>query len=72
MSRSQILGEQGTLTAKDLFLLMCHSHQVVINQIKDYLQSRLVYYLTNLHIKPRSIWLSRVCPFYSISACLCG
>lgn len=34
-------------------------HQVVINLIQDYLQSRLVYYLTNLHIKPRSIWLSR-------------
>lgn len=34
---------------------------VVINQIKDYLQSRVVYYLMNLHIKPRSIWLSRVC-----------
>ncbi|MCJ1472025.1 Fructose-2,6-bisphosphatase [Lambiella insularis] len=32
---------------------------VVINQIKDYLQSRVVYYLMNLHIKPRSIWLSR-------------
>lgn len=35
---------------------------VIINQIKDYLSSRLVYYLQNLHIKPRSIWLSRVCP----------
>ena len=34
--------------------------QVIINQIKDYLQSRVVYYLMNLHIKPRSIWLSRV------------
>ena len=34
--------------------------QVVINQIQDYLQSRVVYYLMNLHIKPRSIWLSRV------------
>ncbi|RMZ82517.1 hypothetical protein DV737_g1972, partial [Chaetothyriales sp. CBS 132003] len=34
-------------------------HQVTINQVQDYLQSRLVYYLTNLHIKPRSIWLSR-------------
>ena len=34
-------------------------HQVVINRIQDYLQSRLVYFLTNLHIKPRSIWLSR-------------
>ena len=34
--------------------------KVVINRIKDYLQSRVVYYLMNLHIKPRSIWLSRV------------
>jgi 6-phosphofructo-2-kinase/fructose-2,6-biphosphatase 2 len=35
--------------------------RVIINQIQDYLQSRVVYYLMNLHIKPRSIWLSRVC-----------
>lgn len=35
--------------------------QVIINKIQDYLQSRVVYYLMNLHIKPRSIWLSRVC-----------
>lgn len=35
------------------------SSTVIINQIKDYLSSRLVYYLQNLHIKPRSIWLSR-------------
>lgn len=35
---------------------------VIINQIKDYLSSRLVYYVQNLHIKPRSIWLSRVSP----------
>jgi 6-phosphofructo-2-kinase/fructose-2,6-biphosphatase 2 len=34
--------------------------RVVINMIKDYLQSRVVYYLMNLHIRPRSIWLSRV------------
>ncbi|KAL9068517.1 MAG: hypothetical protein Q9161_006166 [Pseudevernia consocians] len=33
--------------------------QVIINQIQDYLQSRVVYYLMNLHIRPRSIWLSR-------------
>ncbi|TVY82081.1 Fructose-2,6-bisphosphatase [Lachnellula suecica] len=33
--------------------------QVIINRIQDYLQSRVVYYLMNLHIKPRSIWLSR-------------
>lgn len=36
--------------------------KVIINQIQDYLQSRVVYYLMNLHIKPRSIWLSRVFP----------
>jgi 6-phosphofructo-2-kinase / fructose-2,6-biphosphatase 2 len=33
--------------------------QVIINRIRDYLQSRVVYFLMNLHIKPRSIWLSR-------------
>jgi len=32
---------------------------VIINKLQDYLQSRVVYYLMNLHIKPRSIWLSR-------------
>lgn len=50
---------------------------VIINQIKDYLSSRLVYYIQNLHIKPRSIWLSRVrLPFLSISKpranCICS
>ena len=34
--------------------------KVIISGIQDYLQSRVVYYLMNLHIKPRSIWLSRV------------
>lgn len=38
--------------------------QVIINQIKDYLSSRLVYYIQNLHIRPRSIWLSRVSFFH--------
>lgn len=33
---------------------------IIINCIKDYLQSRVIYYLMNLHIRPRSIWLSRV------------
>jgi hypothetical protein len=36
--------------------------QVIINRIQDYLQSRVVYYLMNLHIRPRSVWLSRVSP----------
>ncbi|EEP81408.1 fructose-2,6-bisphosphatase [Uncinocarpus reesii 1704] len=35
------------------------SSQVIINRIRDYLSSRLVYYIQNLHIRPRSIWLSR-------------
>lgn len=35
--------------------------QVIINRIQDYLQSRVVYYLMNSHIRPRSVWLSRVC-----------
>jgi 6-phosphofructo-2-kinase/fructose-2,6-biphosphatase 2 len=33
--------------------------QVIISRIRDYLQSRIVYYLMNLHIRPRSVWLSR-------------
>ncbi|CAG8501182.1 9355_t:CDS:2 [Paraglomus occultum] len=33
--------------------------QVVINHIKGYLQSRIVYYLMNVHILPRSIFFSR-------------
>ena len=33
---------------------------VVINQINSYLQSRIAFYLMNLHLKPRSIYLSRV------------
>lgn len=35
------------------------SSQVVINKIRSYLQSRIVYYVMNLHIKRRCIWLSR-------------
>lgn len=51
-----------TITEPDLTYvkLVNVGAQVVINCIKDYLQSRIVYYLMNLHIKPRSIWLSRV------------
>jgi 6-phosphofructo-2-kinase/fructose-2,6-biphosphatase 2 len=47
---------------KDLTYLkiMDVGKQVIINAIQDYLQSRVVYYLMNLHIKQRSIWLSRV------------
>ncbi|AEO71917.1 uncharacterized protein THITE_2124808 [Thermothielavioides terrestris NRRL 8126] len=33
--------------------------KVFINRIQNYLQSRIVYFLMNLHIRPRSVWLSR-------------
>lgn len=36
------------------------SSKVIINKISCFLQSRIVYYLVNLHIKPRSIYISRV------------
>jgi hypothetical protein len=45
--------------------LMNVGKQCIINRIQDYLQSRVVYYLMNLHIKPRSIWLSRVSWMFS-------
>lgn len=49
--------------------------QVIINRVQDYLQSRVVYYLMNLHIKPRSIWISRVCKircFHRLVADFCS
>ncbi|KAK4685858.1 hypothetical protein P7C73_g4283, partial [Tremellales sp. Uapishka_1] len=33
--------------------------QVTMNRIQSYLQSRIAFYLMNLHLKPRSIYLSR-------------
>ncbi|ODV96122.1 hypothetical protein PACTADRAFT_56838 [Pachysolen tannophilus NRRL Y-2460] len=33
--------------------------QIIINKIQTYLESRIVYFIMNLHIKPRTIWLSR-------------
>jgi 6-phosphofructo-2-kinase/fructose-2,6-biphosphatase 2 len=36
------------------------SAQTVINRIKNYMQSRIVYYCITLHIRPRSVWISRV------------
>jgi 6-phosphofructo-2-kinase/fructose-2,6-biphosphatase 2 len=34
--------------------------QVEVSMIHGYLQSRIAFYLMNLHLKPRSIYLSRV------------
>ena len=44
--------------------------QVIINRIQDYLQSRIVYYLMNLHIRPRTVWLSRVRLFLCVCVLL--
>lgn len=33
--------------------------QVVVNAIASYMESRIVYYMMNLHIRPRKLWLSR-------------
>jgi 6-phosphofructo-2-kinase/fructose-2,6-biphosphatase 2 len=50
-------GDEGDYT---YLKIMDVGKQVIINRIQDYLQSRVVYYLMNLHIRPRSVWLSRV------------
>jgi 6-phosphofructo-2-kinase/fructose-2,6-biphosphatase 2 len=55
----QSLGSDGSEDNLTYVQMINVGRQVIINQIHDYLQSRVVYYLMNLHIKPRSIWLSR-------------
>ncbi|GMM55023.1 fructose-2,6-bisphosphatase [Maudiozyma humilis] len=35
------------------------SHEIVINRIETYLQSRIVFYVMNIRIRPKCIWLSR-------------
>ncbi|CCH45023.1 6-phosphofructo-2-kinase/fructose-2,6-biphosphatase [Wickerhamomyces ciferrii] len=49
------------IASKDLTFvkLINVSQQVIINKIETYLESRIVYYVMNLHIKPRCIYLSR-------------
>ncbi|SCV03521.1 LANO_0G04632g1_1 [Lachancea nothofagi CBS 11611] len=39
--------------------MMNIAQQVIINKVETYLESRIVFYVMNLHIKPRYIWLSR-------------
>jgi 6-phosphofructo-2-kinase/fructose-2,6-biphosphatase 2 len=50
------LEEDGDLTFVKLINV---SEQVIINKIETYLESRIVYYVMNLHIRPRCIYLSR-------------
>lgn len=51
-----------TITEPDISFcrIMNVGKQVSINRIQGYLQSRIAFYLMNLHLKPRSIYLSRV------------
>ncbi|KAG2172236.1 hypothetical protein INT43_004777 [Umbelopsis isabellina] len=40
--------------------LMNVGEQLIVNNVKGYLQSRIVYYLMHLHIQPRIIYFARV------------
>ena len=40
--------------------------QYIINKVHGYLESKIVYYLMNLHVRPKRIWFSRVSPFLLI------
>lgn len=50
-----------TVSEPDISFLriMNVGRQVTVNRIQGYLQSRIAFYLMNLHLKPRSIYLSR-------------
>ncbi|KAG0688295.1 Fructose-2,6-bisphosphatase [Pichia californica] len=53
-----------TLTASEesnlsFIKLINFSSQIILNHIDSYLKSRIVYYIMNLHVKNRYIWLSR-------------
>lgn len=43
---------------------------VTVNQIHGYLESRIAFYLMNLHLTPRNIFFSRVRLFFSLSFCV--
>ncbi|GAB5586301.1 hypothetical protein Unana1_01201 [Umbelopsis nana] len=42
--------------------LMNVGEQIIVNNVHGYLQSRLVFYLMNLHIEPRTIYFARPGP----------
>ncbi|KAF9189178.1 Fructose-2,6-bisphosphatase [Haplosporangium sp. Z 767] len=54
-------GQYETLVEKDLayIKLIDAGSQVIVSQIQGYIQSRVVYFLMNLHIAPRNIYFSR-------------
>ena len=64
--RIKILEEDyETIQDKDVNLpfvkLFNIKEHIVVSNVAGYLQTRIVYFLTNLHITPRSIYFVRVC-----------
>lgn len=57
----QVLDE---VTEKDLSYMTIYNtgEKVVVHKHEGHIQSRIVYYLMNIHITPRTIYLTRVCP----------
>lgn len=53
------LGENDSEASLTFVRLINVGAKAIINRIMDYRQSRIVFYLMNLHIKPRSIYLCR-------------
>jgi 6-phosphofructo-2-kinase/fructose-2,6-biphosphatase 2 len=60
-----------TITEQDLtyIKLINVGSQYIINMIRGYLESRIVYYLMNLHTRPKRIWFSRVSLKYVYFLC---
>lgn len=56
----QVLDE---ITEKDLSYMKIYNtgEKVVVHKHEGHIQSRIVYYLMNIHITPRTIYLTRVC-----------
>lgn len=56
----QVLDE---VTEKELSYMKIYNtgEKVVVHKHEGHIQSRIVYYLMNIHITPRTIYLTRVC-----------
>lgn len=59
----QVLDE---VTEKDLSYMKIYNtgEKVVVHKHEGHIQSRIVYYLMNIHITPRTIYLTRVCIWF--------
>lgn len=51
------------IAEKDLSYMKIYNtgEKVVVHKHEGHIQSRIVYYLMNIHITPRTIYLTRVC-----------